>query len=190
MPLLTPVRLLPGQDLKLTLEDCLRQWNWQAGFVLSGIGSLYQAAVRYAGRAEAQILAGPFEMLSLAGTLSPDGAHLHVLLADAYGRVTGGHVRPGCLIQTTAEICLAEATGHIFSRRLDPQTGSLELVIRPSPDTAAASGHKNPQAEQDKDDPHGQVQASHPLLQPGQDAGLGDAKGDDGIPGRVNHRGR
>ena len=73
-----------------------------------------------------------FEILSLQGTLSPDGAHLHISASDKDGKVWGGHLVDGCLIYTTAEILIAELTDYQFSRVQDKQTGFAELLIRPT----------------------------------------------------------
>ena len=47
---------------------------------------------------------GEQEILSLSGTLSPDGAHLHIALVDSRGAVIGGHLCVGSLVRTTAEL--------------------------------------------------------------------------------------
>lgn len=100
-----------------------------AGFVLQGIGSLSVAQLRFAGNAAATRLQGDLEILTLAGTVGPDGAHLHMSVADAQGRVTGGHVAPGCIVRTTAELLLAVLPDHVFRRVRDAATGYPELVI-------------------------------------------------------------
>jgi uncharacterized protein len=124
-----PVRLSPGDDLRDALEHLLRQRGWQAAFVVQGIGSLSVAQLRFAGIDAPAELRGDLEILTLAGSISPDGAHLHMSVADAHGQVFGGHVARGCRVRTTAELLLALLPGHRFSRSLDPQTGFLELQI-------------------------------------------------------------
>jgi len=73
---------------------------------------------------------GDLEILTLAGSLSPDGAHLHMSVSDADGRVTGGHACVGCTVRTTAEILIALLPGHRFRRMLDDDTGFPELSIQ------------------------------------------------------------
>jgi len=126
-----PLRLTPGNDLRGALEAALREHGWSAAFVLQGIGSLSVAQLRLAGADQPIELRGDLEILTLAGSLSPDGAHLHMALADAQGRVLGGHVAPGCIVRTTAEVVLALLPAHRFGREYDPQSGFAELVIRP-----------------------------------------------------------
>ncbi len=133
-----PLRLLPRQDLRSALETVLAEHGCAAAFVLQGIGSLSAARLRPAGRDDALVLHGDLEILTLAGTLSPDGAHLHASLSDANGRVTGGHVEPGCIVRTTAEILLVLLPDHAFSREMDPVSGFRELHIGQAKSSAAA----------------------------------------------------
>jgi uncharacterized protein len=126
-----PLRLVPGDDLRTTLEAIARDRGLHAAFVLQGIGSLAVARIRYAGIDEPAELHGDFEILTLAGSLSADGAHLHIAVSDAAGRVIGGHVAAGCVVRTTAEILLGVLPEFHFSRETDPQTGFAELVVRP-----------------------------------------------------------
>jgi len=125
-----PFRLLPGQDLRDTLEDTVRQLGATAAFVVQGIGSLSVAQLRFAGIDQPNELRADLEILTLAGSVAPDGAHLHMSVSDAEGRVFGGHVARGCIVRTTVEILLALLPDHAFSREIDPQTGFMELFIR------------------------------------------------------------
>ena len=124
-----PLRLLPGQDLRTALQDVLGEQQAHAAFVIQGIGSLSSAGIRCAGRSSALELRGDMEILTLAGTLAPDGAHLHISVSDAEGNVTGGHVETGCVIRTTAEILLVLLPEHHFSRTHDALSGYKELQI-------------------------------------------------------------
>jgi hypothetical protein len=130
-----PLRLRPGDDLRPILEDWLGRQKEAAGCVLSGIGSLSVAQLRLAGRKEGTTLRGDLEILTLAGTLSPDGAHLHITVADSTGAVIGGHLCAGSLVRTTAELLVALLPQWQFSRPIDPATGYAELQIRPGPDS-------------------------------------------------------
>ena len=126
-----PLRLNPGDDLRAAIEAALRDSGMQAAFVLQGIGSLSVAQLRYAGLPQPTELRGDLEILTLAGSVSPDGAHLHMSVSDAQGRVLGGHVSAGCVVRTTAELLLALLPDQRFSRPLDTATGYPELQINP-----------------------------------------------------------
>lgn len=124
------LRLHPGEDLRLALEEARRARALGAACVVTCVGSLARAELRMAGGDEVRTLDGPLEIVSLVGTLSPDGPHLHGSFADATGRVHGGHVLAGCTVLTTAEVVLGELEGLTFARELDPATGWRELVVR------------------------------------------------------------
>jgi len=123
------LRLRPKEDLKQELRKFVQTHHIKAGCVLSGIGSLEQAVIRFANQPEASLLTGYFEIISLSGTLSIHGLHLHIAIADANGQVLGGHLSDGSIINTTAEIVLAEAANLTFLRTLDSVTGYQELEI-------------------------------------------------------------
>jgi predicted DNA-binding protein with PD1-like motif len=126
-----PLRLKPGDDLRRVLEAWMGQQQEQAGCVISAVGSLSLAQLRFAGAAEATTISGDLEILSLAGTLSADGAHLHITIADSTGSVIGGHLCHGSLVRTTAELVLGLLPQWRFRRGLDPATGCAELRISP-----------------------------------------------------------
>jgi predicted DNA-binding protein with PD1-like motif len=126
-----PLRLQPGDDLRRALETWMGEQQEQAGCVISAVGSLSLAQLRLAGAAEAKAIHGELEILSLSGTLSPDGAHLHVAVADSSGAVIGGHLCAGSLVRTTAELVIGLLPQWRFHRELDPATGHPELQISP-----------------------------------------------------------
>jgi predicted DNA-binding protein with PD1-like motif len=83
-------------DLRRALESTVAERSCNAAFVASGIGSLRQACLRLAGATEPRAFDGDMEILTLAGTIASNGSHLHMSMADAQGRVFGGHVAYGC----------------------------------------------------------------------------------------------
>ena len=123
------IRLKPNQDLKQSLKNFASQENIQAGFILSGIGSLKQAQIRFADQQTSTTLFEKWEIVTLNGTISNQGMHLHITIADQQGKTIGGHLDQGCLIYTTAEIIIGESENFIFSRTFDVQTGYQELEI-------------------------------------------------------------
>jgi len=122
-------RLSPGQDLKKEIDAFAREKNLQAGFVITCVGSLRRAVIRPAAQKEPLIREQKFEIVSLVGTLSPDGSHLHVALSDSTGTMLGGHLLEGNLVYTTAEIVVGEAEGLIFRREVDATTRYKEVKI-------------------------------------------------------------
>lgn len=88
--------------------------------------------MRLAGDAGPPHLDGPLEVLTLSGSLSPDGVHLHASVSDAAGRLWGGHVCAGCVVHTTAELLIAPLPPGALGRTWDAATGCLELRVRDS----------------------------------------------------------
>jgi predicted DNA-binding protein with PD1-like motif len=125
------LRLSPGVDPVESLLDACKENGWTAAFVVSAVGSLDKATLRFAAQPEPTQIVGPLELVSLSGTLSLDGPHLHASVSDAQGNVFGGHLRPGSKIRTTAEILVTVLPDVVFRRRPDPRTGFRELVIEP-----------------------------------------------------------
>jgi predicted DNA-binding protein with PD1-like motif len=122
-----PLRLHPGEDLRRALEAWMGEQQQQAGCMISAVGSLSVAQLRLAGASETTTICGELEIISLSGTLSPDGAHLHIAIADSSGAVIGGHLGPGSLVRTTAELVIGLLPEWRFQRELDPATGYAEL---------------------------------------------------------------
>ncbi|MBD2500607.1 PPC domain-containing DNA-binding protein [Anabaena azotica] len=127
------IRLKPNDDLKQYLKNFAIEQNIQAGFILSGIGSLKQATIRFANQDMSTVLSEKFEILSLNGTIANQGLHLHIALANQQGQTIGGHLDNGCIIYTTAEIVIGTIEEFRFQRTFDEQTGYQELEIQYSP---------------------------------------------------------
>ncbi|MDP1814537.1 MAG: DNA-binding protein [Leadbetterella sp.] len=132
-------RLQPDQDLKISIKNYVRENKIKAGVILSCVGSLSGAALRMADKNVTKVFDGKFEIVSLAGTLSPDGCHLHISLSDKDGNVIGGHLNEGCIINTTAEIVIGEIENLSFSRVVDESTGFKELVVQGGSTIASVS---------------------------------------------------
>jgi len=128
---LLAIRLKPDEDLRQSLQNFAKQQNIQAGFILSAVGSLKKASIRYANQENSTILHEKSEILALNGTLANTGLHLHITIADPQGKTVGGHLSDGCIIYTTAEIIIGTSEEFRFRRALDPQTGYYELEIVP-----------------------------------------------------------
>ncbi len=122
-------RLGPGKDLRKSIQEFAQANRIKAAAVITCVGSLSVLVLR---TAEGRILKKEesFEIVSLAGTLEAQDLHLHISASDGKGLVTGGHLREGTLVRTTAELVIAELDGVSFSREYDPETGYVELSIK------------------------------------------------------------
>lgn len=126
-------RIKPGQDLKLELERVIKLEDITSGFIATAVGSLHKVVIRMAGaqpeKQDIRTLEGHFEIVSLVGTLSLDGAHIHISVSDSEGNVIGGHLKEGSLVTTTAEIVLGYEDSIMFNRTPDLKTGFDELSV-------------------------------------------------------------
>jgi predicted DNA-binding protein with PD1-like motif len=101
----------------------------EAGCVLSGVGSLTHYTLRFANQVAPAERDGYFEIVSITGTVSIHGSHLHVSVADEQGQTVGGHLLSGCKIYTTAEIVIAVFEDVVYKREFAADSGYDELVV-------------------------------------------------------------
>lgn len=125
-------RLRRGDDLRGGIEAYARRCGIDAAALCACAGCVSVWRVRAAGGKT--ILQGSehCEIVSLTGTVSRNGCHLHIALAREDLSVFGGHLTEGCIVDTTAEIVLEEIDGVVFRRQLDAETGYNELVVLPA----------------------------------------------------------
>lgn len=123
-------RLKAGQDLLDEIEAVVREKNIEAGCVLSAVGSLTHATLRFANREYHSKYDDQFEIVSMTGTVSVHGSHLHISISDGNGKTIGGHLVPGCKIYTTAEMVLAVFEDVVYKREFAEDSGYEELVVK------------------------------------------------------------
>lgn len=140
------LRLKPGQDLRRELLAFTEQRGLRAAAVLTCVGSLTTATLRLANQEGPSVYRGHFEIVSLVGTLSINGSHLHLSVADSTGRTLGGHLLDGNLVYTTVELVIGELPELDFRREPDATYGYRELAVYP-----AAKPVKKPKSSPKKD---------------------------------------
>lgn len=123
-------RLKAGQDLLDEVEAVVAEKNIEAGCVLSAVGSLTHATLRLANREYYSEYDDHFEIVSMTGTVSVHGSHLHISISDGDGKTIGGHLVPGCKIYTTAEMVLAVFEDVVYKREYAADSEYDELVIK------------------------------------------------------------
>ena len=92
-------RVLPGQDFRFRMAD--------------GV-TIYEKQV-------------DTEIVSLSGTFSEQGMHVHISVCDQELHTFGDHLTSGCIVNTTAEVVLLHLDQWRLTRTLDPATGYDEL---------------------------------------------------------------
>ena len=122
-------RLTKGQDLKKELEKYVENKKIKAGVIVSCIGCLYEAVIRNANGKDCIRINKDLEIVSVTGTFSIDGCHIHIAVSDENLKTYGGHLKEGCLVNTTAEVVIFELEEYEFRREMDNNTGYKEIVI-------------------------------------------------------------
>ncbi|MCB9683656.1 MAG: DNA-binding protein [Alphaproteobacteria bacterium] len=129
------VRLEPGEDPRARLEALQSERGWTGASIVSAVGSLTEASLRYADEPDETHVRGPLEVVSLSGTLGPDGPHLHLSVSDRRGRTRGGHLGHGSTVYTTLELVILVLDDVTLARETDPATTWEELAPRHTPPT-------------------------------------------------------
>ena len=124
------VRLRRGQDLMLSIKELCREKNIAAGVVLSAVGCISEGRVRDASGVTIRQIEDHCEIVSLNGTVSAARCHLHIALSKEDLSTIGGHLCPGCIINTTCELVIGELENTVYDVEFDEETGYDELIIK------------------------------------------------------------
>lgn len=122
-------RLHRGDDLLLSIRTLCEREKIDAAVVLSAVGCVSRAALRDAGGVNLRSVDEPCEIVSLNGTASRTRCHLHLALSREDLSVIGGHMMPGCIVNTTCELVLGVLEHMRFDVEQDAQTGYDELIF-------------------------------------------------------------
>ncbi|WP_369281920.1 PPC domain-containing DNA-binding protein [Oscillibacter sp. GMB15532] len=129
------LRIEPGEDVLLSIQQYCDEHHILSGVILSGIGSLDGCTFF-----DPQEMPGkpglygyvtpisrptPIELVGLNGIVcgEADGKaapHIHACFADDEGNEYGGHLKEGNRVLVTVELAIAELSGIRMSRKLDP----------------------------------------------------------------------
>ena len=122
-------RLTKGMDLKKSIVEYCKENNIKAGIIGACVGCCYEIYFRLAGGKDFFHKVEDYEIVSMTGTISENGVHIHVSFADEEGKVIGGHLSEGCFVNTTSEIAIIEVDNYKLTREFDEETGYKELVV-------------------------------------------------------------
>ena len=133
------LHLEPGSDVRLCLEQLARE-HAGSGFVLSVVGNLSQAAFQCPGKDTPTVLAGELEIISLQGTLAPEGVHLHLSFSDSQCQVWGGHLEPGTLVLKGADLLVGFLDPVVHAPAADTQVDAAVSKGQPRVTIAMVQG--------------------------------------------------
>ena len=125
------LRLRRGDDLKESIEKLCREQHIRCGVILSAVGCILAGQIRDAGGVRVHEIRERCEIVGITGTVSENRCHIHISLSREDLSVIGGHLCPGCIVNTTCELVIGEIPGMAIEKEFDEQTGYHELVFRP-----------------------------------------------------------
>lgn len=128
-PIYHCIRLHRGDDLLLSIEELAKKENIKAAVVISSVGCVLRGRVRNAGATQIIDIPEHCEILTLNGTVSAQRTHLHIALSKADLSTVGGHLKEGCIIDTTCELVLMEIPEVAYDTEFDEETGYDELIF-------------------------------------------------------------
>ena len=129
------VRLKPGTDVLLGLQEACERNGINNGVILSAIGSLQDphfcnpvelpTKAGY-GYGETLHLTGPIELTSASGIICHDdegntNLHVHMTVTDRHGNAHGGHLVEGTKVLLSVDVILAEIEGLVMGRKFDEE---------------------------------------------------------------------
>ena len=129
------VRLKPGTDVLLGLQEACERNGINNGVILSAIGSLQDphfcnpvelpTKAGY-GYGETLHLTGPIELTNASGIICHDdqgntNLHVHMTVTDRHGNAHGGHLVEGTKVLLTVDVILAEIDGLVMGRKFDTE---------------------------------------------------------------------
>ncbi len=123
------VRLTGGMDLKKEIVNFCENNNIKSGIIAACVGCCYEVRFRLAGGKYFYYKKDDYEIVSMTGIIAENGVHIHVSFADRFGKVIGGHLADGCLVNSTAEVAIMEVNDYKLTREMDEDTGYKELVV-------------------------------------------------------------
>lgn len=129
-------RLRRGEDLLETLTELCTKHNIRSGW-LSGLGAVERARIGYYDQEKREYafleIEDRLEITNLTGNISlKEGVpmvHAHITLADASGKVYGGHLAPGT-VAFACELIIEVLQGTTLERKHDAETGLALLAFR------------------------------------------------------------
>lgn len=123
------IRLTRGEDLMESIKALCREKHISAGVVLSGVGCILRGRIRDASGVRIRTIEEDCEIVSLNGTVSQTRCHIHIALSKEDMSTIGGHLCPGCIVNTTCELVIGELPGISYAEEADPATGYDELIF-------------------------------------------------------------
>jgi len=130
------VRLMPGSDVLLGLEEACKENGINNGVIVSGIGGVTTAVfcdpTVFPERKQPYNYGAPIvlnEALSISGIsgiichddTGEINLHVHIAFSDEHGTPYAGHLKEGTRTMLTVDVVIAELAGLTMSRKYDEE---------------------------------------------------------------------
>lgn len=119
------LRVDPGEDVLLSVQEFLDQQEIEQAIVLGGYGTLASYHIHWVTHNKIptdnkfEKGEGGIEILAMNGMVVEGKPHIHVALSNPDGAF-GGHLEEGCKAYVVCEIFFMEVTGKKLSRQSCP----------------------------------------------------------------------
>lgn len=132
------VRVDPGKDVLLTIEDFIKEKGIVQGMIIMGYGTLSRVHMHWVTHNKFptdnlfETWDGGFELMSMNGMIVEGKVHIHFTGASTKGAF-GGHMEEGCICYVLAEIGILELDGPAMTKKMVPvaQDSEGKPVLKP-----------------------------------------------------------
>ncbi len=119
------VALDPGEDVLEGIAEAIQDQGIVHGAVVSGVGSLSKISYHIVDPGDEKpwkdtyfVREGTIEVMAVQGLIVNGQPHLHITASQG-DKAFGGHLEPGCIILTLAEILILKLEQPLERRRND-----------------------------------------------------------------------
>lgn len=127
------VRVDPGEDVLLTIEEFIKEKGIVQGMVIMGYGTLSQVHMHWVTHNKFptdnlfETWDGGFELMSMNGMIVEGKVHIHFTGASDKGAF-GGHMEEGCICYVLTEIGILELDGPAMTKKMVPVAQDSEGI--------------------------------------------------------------
>ena len=123
-------KLESGMDLLISLQEMAKKEN-KEGYILSVVGNLSKAKIQCPGKTQSTLIKGNLEIISLNGTIDPNGCHLHISFSDGNCNVWAGHLKEETIILKAADMLIGFLDKNLIKEEKITTKKQVKIFIIP-----------------------------------------------------------
>ena len=123
-------KLETGRDLLISLQEMAKKEN-KTGYILSVVGNLSEAIIQCPGKKQSTLIKNNLEIISLNGTIDPNGCHLYISFSDGNCNVWAGHLKEGTIIFKAADMLIGFLEDNLIKKEKVANNNHIEIFIIP-----------------------------------------------------------